>query len=130
MQSIIPFFMFEGKAEEAMNFYISLFPNSGITDIKRYGKNEAGPEGTVMKAKFTLNGTDYMCIDSPAKHAFGFTPSLSLFVNCDDEQAIDNLYRNLSEGGSVMMPLGAYPFAKKFCWVSDRFGVSWQLSLA
>ena len=128
-QKITTFLMFEGKAEEAMTFYMSLFPNSRVVSIKRYGAGEAGPEGSVMHAVFSLNGQEYMCIDSPAKHAFTFTPSISLFVTCSEEAEVDTLFAKLSEGGQVMMPLDKYPFSEKFAWTSDRFGVSWQLSL-
>lgn len=126
---ITTFLMFEGKAEEAMTFYVSLFDNSEITSIIRYGPDEAGPEGTVMRATFSLNGRPFMCIDSPIKHGFSFTPAISLFVTCNNEAEIDRLFEKLSEGGQVLMPLGEYPFSRKYCWVNDRFGVSWQLSL-
>ncbi len=119
--------MFEGKAEEAMTFYVSLFPDGRIDSIRRYGANEAGAEGSVMHAAFTLAGQRLMCIDSPAKHGFSFTPSISLFIDCDGEAEVERLFAALSQGGQVMMPLGAYPFAQRFGWVSDRFGVSWQL---
>ncbi|OBZ18089.1 hypothetical protein A8L34_00415 [Bacillus sp. FJAT-27264] len=128
-QKISTFLMFEGQAEEAMNFYISLFENSEIISIKRYGPNEAGPEGSVVQASFSLNGQVYMCIDSHVKHAFTFTPAISLFVTCDSEEEIDRNFADLSEGGQILMPLGAYPFSQKFGWTADRFGVSWQLSL-
>jgi predicted 3-demethylubiquinone-9 3-methyltransferase (glyoxalase superfamily) len=127
--TVTTFLMFEGKAEEAMNFYMSLFKDARVIDIKRYGPGEGGAEGTVMKATFSLNGRDFICIDSPAKHAFTFTPSISLFVDCDGEAEVDTLFARLSEGGAVMMPLAAYPFSKKFGWVADKFGVSWQLNL-
>jgi len=130
MQSIRTFLMFEGKAEEAINFYTSLFRLSQIIKIDRYGINEAGVEGSVKTAIFTINGQEFMCIDSYVSHGFTFTPAMSLFVTCDSEEEINGLFENLSAGGQVMMPLGAYPFSKKFAWISDRFGVSWQLSLA
>jgi len=130
MQSIRTFLMFEGKAEEAINFYTSLFKLSQIIKIDRYGINEAGVEGSVKTAIFTINGQEFMCIDSYVNHGFTFTPAMSLFVTCDSEEEINGLFENLSAGGQVMMPLGAYPFSKKFAWMSDRFGVSWQLSLA
>lgn len=127
---ISTFLMFEGKkAEEAMNFYVSLFKDASITRIKRYGPGEGGTEGSVMQAAFTLNGQNFMCIDSSMKHAFTFTPAMSIFVNCASEAEIDALNAKLSEGGQVMMPLGEYPFARKFVWLADRYGVSWQLSL-
>lgn len=128
VQKIIPFLMFTGNAEEAMNFYASLFADSAITGITRYKANEPGKEGTVMHAAFTLCGQPFMCIDSAVEHGFSFTPALSLFVTCNAEEEIDRLFTGLSEGGSVLMPLGPYPFSERFGWVNDRFGVSWQLA--
>jgi predicted 3-demethylubiquinone-9 3-methyltransferase (glyoxalase superfamily) len=130
MQKIITFLMFEGQAEEAMNFYISLFKDSAILNITRYGPNESGAEGSVVHATFTLNGQEFMCIDSSVKHQFTFTPAISLYVTCESEAEIDRLYKELSDGGEVLMPLDAYPFSQKFGWVADRFGVTWQLTLA
>ncbi len=79
---ITPFLMFEGKAEEAMSFYVSLFPDSRVVSTNHYGKDGPGQEGTVQLAVFEVAGLRVMCIDSPAKHAFSFTPSVSLFVDC------------------------------------------------
>ena len=129
MQKITTFLMFDGKAEEAMNLYTSLFKPAEILSITRYGPNEAGAEGSVQHATFTLNGQEFMCIDSSAQHAFTFTPSISLYVRCDTEDEIDAAFEKLSQDGQILMPLGQYPFSKKFGWLSDRFGVSWQLSL-
>jgi predicted 3-demethylubiquinone-9 3-methyltransferase (glyoxalase superfamily) len=130
MQKITTFLMFEGKAEEAMNFYTSLFDKSEIISISRYGANEAGAEGTVEHAIFSLNGQEFMCIDSIVKHDFTFTPSISLYVTCDTEDEIDRVFEKLSQDGTVLMPLAAYPFSEKFGWVTDKYGVSWQLNLA
>ena len=129
MQKFVTFLMFEGRAEEAMNLYTSLFKRSEILSITRYGGNEAGTEGTVQHAAFTLNGHEFMCIDSSAQHAFTFTPSISLYVRCDTEEEIDTAFATLSDGGQICMPLDRYPFSEKYGWVSDRFGVSWQLAL-
>ena len=129
MQKIKTFLMFDGKAEEAMDYYISLFEQSEITSISRYGPNEDGKDGTVRKATFSLKGQEFMCIDSIVKHEFTFTPSISLFVTCDTEDEIIHLFDKLSQGGGVLMPLAVYPFSKKFCWVVDKFGVSWQFNL-
>jgi predicted 3-demethylubiquinone-9 3-methyltransferase (glyoxalase superfamily) len=128
-QKIKTFLMFEGKAEEAMNFYVSLFSDAAITSISRYGVGEAGPEGSVMQATFAVNGQTFMCIDSPVKHGFTFTPAMSLFVDCGSENEIDQLFSKLSAGGQVLMPLDKYPFSPRFGWLSDRFGVSWQLNM-
>jgi predicted 3-demethylubiquinone-9 3-methyltransferase (glyoxalase superfamily) len=129
MMKVTPFLMFEGNAEEAMNYYTSLIEGSKINSIVRYGANESGTEGSVMQATFTLKDQEFMCIDSNVKHQFTFTPSFSIFLTCDSEEEIDKLYSSLTDGGQVMMPLGDYFFSKKFGWVSDKFGVSWQLTL-
>jgi predicted 3-demethylubiquinone-9 3-methyltransferase (glyoxalase superfamily) len=127
--SITTFLMFEGKAEEAMNFYVSLFRNSRVIDITRYGPEGPGAEGSVLHATFSLNGQTFRCIDSPVKHGFSFTPSISLFAECGSESEIDALYAKLSQGGQVLMPLDAYPFSPRYAWLNDRFGVSWQIGL-
>ena len=130
MEKVTPFLMFqEGKAEEAMNFYTSLIEDSAISNLIRYGPNEGGDEGTVMQATFTLKGQEFMCIDSIIKHEFSFTPSFSLYVTCSTEEEIDSLYQKLNEGGQALMPIGDYGFSKKFGWLNDRYGVSWQLNL-
>jgi predicted 3-demethylubiquinone-9 3-methyltransferase (glyoxalase superfamily) len=130
MQKFTPFLMFEGKAEAAINFYISLFSNSEIVRITRYGPDQPGDEGTVMHALFTLGGQEFMCIDSNISHEFTFTPSMSIYVQCESDDEIDRLFAALSESGNVMMPLDSYPFSARYAWISDRFGVSWQLNLA
>jgi predicted 3-demethylubiquinone-9 3-methyltransferase (glyoxalase superfamily) len=130
VQKITPFLLFSGQAEEAMAFYLSLFDRSEVLDIQRYGPNEAGAEESVMHATFSLSGQQFACIDSYVQHAFTFTPAISLSVTCDSEDEIDRLFARLSEGGQVFMPLDAYPFSEKFAWIADRYGVSWQLTLA
>jgi len=130
MQQVTTFLMFTGQAEAALTLYTSVFANSRILSLTRYGAGEDGAEGTVKHATFSLNGQEFMAIDSSPVHAFTFTPSISLFVTCADEAEIDRVYAALAEGGGVMMPLGECPFARKFAWIADRFGVSWQLSLA
>lgn len=121
--------MFTGQAEEAMRFYVSLFNDSSINSLEKYGPNEMGAEGSVKRATFTLASHELSCIDSPVKHAFTFTPSVSLFVQCNDETEIDRVFAALSEGGFVLMPLMNHGFSSKFAWLNDRFGVSWQLNL-
>ncbi|MGU3369341.1 VOC family protein [Bacillus mycoides] len=128
-QKITTFLMFEGKAEEAMNFYTSLFNQSEIVSISRYDENGPGKEGTVIHATFTLNGHEFMCIDSYVKHDFTFTPAMSLYVTCDTEEEIETVFNKLAQDGAILMPLGAYPFSKKFGWLNDKYGVSWQLTL-
>lgn len=134
MKDILTFLMFSGEnhghAKAAIDFYVSLFPRSGIERLELYGAGEGQPEGTVRTAWFTLNGRRYMAIDSDGPHAFNFTPSMSLFVECETEEEIDRLHKALSEGGQELMPLGDYGFSRRFCWVNDRYGVSWQINLA
>lgn len=127
--TIRPFLMFEGKAEEAMTLYVSLFPGSRIDSMSKYGPGEAGAEGTVQLASFTLAGQTVMCIDSPAKHAFTFTPSFSFFVDLPSLEDLEKIAAILGKDGAVMMPLDNYGFSQRFTWLSDRFGVSWQLNL-
>jgi predicted 3-demethylubiquinone-9 3-methyltransferase (glyoxalase superfamily) len=119
--------MFAGRAEEAIAFYTGLFDDSGVEFIERYGPGYPGPEGQVVHARFRLNGQLLMAMDSHIEQPFTFTPSTSFFVTCASASEVDRLYAALSEGGSVMMELGAYPFATRYTWVQDRFGVPWQL---
>jgi predicted 3-demethylubiquinone-9 3-methyltransferase (glyoxalase superfamily) len=128
MQKVTTFLMFDGKAEEAMNLYTSLFQDSAILSISRYEAKEAGTEGTVRHATFSLNGQTFMAIDSSVQHAFSFTPAMSLYVTCESEEEIDRLFEELSKEGEIMMPSDSYPFSEKFAWINDRYGVSWQLS--
>ncbi|GAA3658768.1 VOC family protein [Nonomuraea antimicrobica] len=129
-QKITTFLMFQnGDAEEAMNFYVSLFDDAEVVAVERYGPGEQGAQGSVKHATFRLAGQEYMCIDSAVRHEFGFTPSMSLYVGCDSEQELQRLYDALGEGGQALMPLDSYGFSTRFGWVNDRFGVSWQLNL-
>lgn len=130
---ISTFLMFSGerlgKAEEAINFYVSQFPQSRVDEIKRWGPNMPGPEGGVMHATFTLDGRQFMASESSIPHPFNFTPSISLFVDCTSEEEVVRLFDSFAHGGHVLMPLSNYGFSRRFGWVNDRFGVSWQLNL-
>jgi predicted 3-demethylubiquinone-9 3-methyltransferase (glyoxalase superfamily) len=128
-RSVATFLMFEGVAEQAMELYVSMFSGSEIKRIERYGPGEPGAEGTVKRADFVVGGHQLMCIDSPGKHNFTFTPSISIFVDCQNEAEQEAAFKQLSEGGGVLMPLDNYGFSTKFGWLNDRFGVSWQLNL-
>ncbi|MEQ8790939.1 MAG: VOC family protein [Pirellulaceae bacterium] len=121
--------MFDGVAEEAIDFYVSLFPNSHVRQIDRYGPGEAGAEGSVRRANFSLGGQNFLAIDSPMKHEFTFTPAMSIFVDCENAEELDEAYAQLATNGSVLMPLDCYGFSTRFGWVQDRYGVSWQLNL-
>lgn len=122
--------MFEGAAEEAMNFYVSLFEDSAINRIERYAAGEPGGEGTVKRGSFTLAGQPFICIDSPVKHDFTFTPACSIFVECESEPELDGAFERLADGGEVLMPVDNYGFSTRFGWVQDRYGVSWQLNFS
>lgn len=122
--------MFTGQAEEAMTFYVTLFPGSKISSLTKYGPAGPGTPGSVLRADFEIAGHPIVCIDSPPVHAFTFTPSMSLFVDCESHAEIDSAFTKLADGGKVLMPLDNYGFSEKFGWVQDRFGVSWQLNLA
>lgn len=132
MQKITPFFWFNDNAEEAVNFYTSIFKNSKIGAIARYGAEGAEiggrKEGSVMTVEFELEGQQFTALNGGPM--FGFSPAVSFFVSCDTEEEIDTLWKKLSDGGMVMMEFQAYPFSKKYGWLNDKFGVSWQLNLA
>jgi len=134
MQKTITFLMFVGeqcgKAEEAIKLYTSLFKGSEIKNIDYFKADEpGGKEGYVKHATFTLAGTEYMAIDGEGEHHFSFTPSISIYVDCENEMEMDKLFKTLSDQGGVMMPPDNYGFSKKFAWLSDKYGVSWQLNL-
>lgn len=120
--------MFQGNASAAMELYGSVFPEFRVHRIERYGAGEPGPEGTVKRADATLGDHALIFIDSPVKHAFSFTPAVSLFVEFNTRDELESAFATLSSGGHVFMPLGDYGFSKRFGWCADRFGVSWQLN--
>ena len=95
----------------------------------RGGQGDIGPEGTVKVATFRLAGSEFSCDDSPVVHAWGFTPAVSLWIDCDDNSELERLFDRLSDGGQVFMPLDDYGFSTRFGWVGDRHGVTWQLNL-
>lgn len=120
-KKITPFLMFvgkqHGKAEEAITFYSSQLEGSRIERVERYGPGQGEPEGTVMHARFSLGGQEFMAMDSNREHDFTFTPAISFAINCDTQKEIDELWDTLSEGGEKQ-PCG---------WVQDKYGVSWQI---
>jgi predicted 3-demethylubiquinone-9 3-methyltransferase (glyoxalase superfamily) len=128
MQKITPFLWFDNQAEEAVKFYTSLFESSKIGNVRRYGDAGPGPKGQVMTMTFQLAGLDFMALNGGP--VFSFTPAVSFFVACRTEQEVDALWKGLSDGGKMLMQLQKYPFSEKFGWISDRYGLSWQLTLA
>ena len=129
-KEINPFLMFPSGAEAAMRFYLSLFPGSRIESLSHYDAQGPGVAGSVKQATLLLLGRRFEFFDSPVRHAFTFTPAISFAVACESAEEIDRLFEGLSEGGQVLMALDAYPFATRFGWLNDSFGVSWQLRLA
>lgn len=130
MTTARPFLMFQrGHAQPALDLYFSIFPDSRMVHVELWAGGE-GPVGTIKTAVFTICGREFMCSDSPIEHAFDFTPSTSIFLDFDSAAELERVFDLLSEGGEVLMPLDDYGFSQRFGWVNDRFGVSWQLSLA
>ncbi len=115
MQKITPFLWFDDKAEEAMNFYVSLFKNSKVINVSRYGEGAPTPSGTVITATFQLEGQEFVALNGGP--LFKFTEAISLFVNCETQEEVDLLWEKLSAGGE-----------KSQCgWLKDKYGLSWQI---
>jgi predicted 3-demethylubiquinone-9 3-methyltransferase (glyoxalase superfamily) len=115
MQKITPFLWFDGQAEEAMNFYVSIFKNSKVVSVARYGDAGPGPKGSVMTAAFQLEGQDFVALNGGPQ--FKFTPAISFVVNCETQQEVNDLWEKLSASGR-----------KDRCgWLQDKYGVSWQI---
>jgi len=115
MQKITPFLWFNDNAEEAMKFYTSIFKNSKMGNIVRYGEGGPGPKGTLMSGTFQLEGQEFMALNGGPM--FTFSPAISLFVNCKTQEEVDELWEKLSEGGE-----------KQQCgWLKDKYGLSWQI---
>jgi len=115
MQKITPFLWFNNNAEEAVNFYVSIFKNSGVVNISRYGDAGPGPKGTVMAITFQLEGQQFMALNG-GPH-FQFTPAISLFVSCGTQEEVDQLWNKLSAGGQT----------QQCGWLQDKYGLSWQI---
>lgn len=128
--AITPFLMFQGDGSAALDFYLSTFPDSRLDQIERYGSGEPGPEGRIKRARFTVGGQSVLCIDSVVTHAFTFTPSFSFWIECASQDEVRRFAETLKQGGRELMPVGDYGFSTLFAWVSDRFGVSWQINFA
>jgi predicted 3-demethylubiquinone-9 3-methyltransferase (glyoxalase superfamily) len=115
MQKITPFLWFNNQAEEAMLFYTSIFKNSRVGSVTRYGDAGPGPKGSVMTASFELEGLEFTALNGGPE--FKFTEAISFFVNCKSQEEVDELWEKLSEGGEEG-PCG---------WLKDKFGLSWQI---
>jgi predicted 3-demethylubiquinone-9 3-methyltransferase (glyoxalase superfamily) len=129
-QGLRTFLTFQaGVATAALDLYRDVFDDFELIEIDRYGPGDSAPEGTVKVARFCLAGSNFSCADSPVDHQWGFTPAVSLWIDCDDDNELQRLFDRLSEGGQVFMPLDDYGFSTRFGWVGDPFGVTWQLNL-
>ncbi|WP_428150618.1 VOC family protein [Brevundimonas sp.] len=124
MTTAHPFFMFQGQCGEALDFYVATLPETRV--LSRNDK----PDGTVAMARLSIAGLEIMANDSPPVHDFTFTPSISTFLGVDDPDQVDALATALSVDAKVLMPANNYGFSRRFAWVQDRFGVSWQINAA
>jgi predicted 3-demethylubiquinone-9 3-methyltransferase (glyoxalase superfamily) len=115
MQKITTFLTFKNQAEDALKFYTSVFKNAKIGDVRRYGNTGPGPAGSFMTGTFEIEGQQFMVLNAGAD--FGFSPGISLFVDCKTQEEVDDLWEKLSDGGSV----------QQCGWLQDKFGVSWQI---
>ena len=115
MQKITPFLWFDGKAEEAMNFYTSIFKHAKVGDVTRYGDAGPGPKGSVMSATFELEGQEFIALNGGPM--FSFTPAISFFVKCETQGEVDELWAKLSAGGRT----------NQCGWLQDKYGLSWQI---
>ncbi|HEY2645362.1 MAG TPA: VOC family protein [Candidatus Acidoferrales bacterium] len=115
MQKITPFLWFDGRAEEAANFYVSIFKNSKIGTVNRYGEHGPGPKGTVMITTFQIEGQDFIALNGGPQ--FKFSPAISFVVNCETQEEVNHFWEKLSVGGEV----------RQCGWLQDKFGISWQI---
>jgi predicted 3-demethylubiquinone-9 3-methyltransferase (glyoxalase superfamily) len=115
VQKITPFLWFDSQAEEAAEFYVSIFKNSKIDSVRRYGEGSPAPAGTVMSVEFQLEGQDFIALNGGPM--FTFTPAISFFVNCETQAEVDDLWEKLSAGGEK----------SRCAWLKDKYGVSWQI---
>ncbi len=127
MQKIVPFLWFNTQAEEAVNFYTSIFKDSKTTATARYGDTHPERSGGVMTVNFTLENQAFIALNGGPE--FAFTPAISFFVTLETEAEVTALWEKLVEGGTVLMPFQRYDWSEKYGWLDDRYGVSWQIGL-
>jgi len=126
---VITHIMFQGDAQKAIDLYLSIFKDFTVGNVERYGEGEQVAAGAFKMAEVSFAGHDFVIFNSPPVHDFSFTPAMSIFVNFDTADELETAFSKLSETGQVMMPLGNYGFSKRYGWVADHFGLSWQLNL-
>lgn len=129
MKSITPFLMFEGRAEEAIMFYQSVFDDVEVVFLNRFGPESKDWEGKIMQGLIRIGDQNIMVSDSSVSHDFSFTPSTSLFIECESMDEQIRYYEKIKSKGAILMPIDDYGFSKQFAWVSDPFGFTWQLNL-
>lgn len=122
--TVKPFLMFEGTAAEAAEVYAGLFEDASFQVVDNY------PDGAPMLLSVTLAGQEVMLLDSQFPDDFAMSPTFSMSVRVDSTEEVDRLYAALADGGRVLMPLDSYPFNERYFWLTDRFGLSWQVGLA
>ena len=120
--------MFDGNAAEAIALYLNAFPDAVLLEKSDYGADANSMSGKVRFATLAIYGNNIRVIDSPVVHGFAFTPALSLYVELTDEAALFHAYETLAERGTVLLAIDTYPHSPNYGWITDRFGVSWQLS--
>lgn len=128
VQRITPCLWFADEAEEAARFYASVFRGSLVTDVVRRDSPEHRGHDNVISASFRVGGYEFVALNGAP--VFSFTPAISFFVNCDTREEVDEVWKRLSTGGTVLMELGTYPFNEWYGWIQDKYGVSWQVWLA
>ncbi|MBZ5667683.1 MAG: VOC family protein [Acidobacteriia bacterium] len=116
MQKITPFLWFDGKAEEAANFYVSIFKNSKILNIARFGEAGPGPKGSTMVVSFQIEGQKFSALNGGPQYTF--SPAISFLVDCETQAEVDELWTKLTAAGGKEVQCG---------WLTDKFGVSWQI---
>jgi predicted 3-demethylubiquinone-9 3-methyltransferase (glyoxalase superfamily) len=140
-QSLSIYLTFHGNAEEAMNFYISVFENAEVVHVIRARSEDAGwTEGTLQYGIFKIASQQVVCMNAPPPGSrgndiapwpeFEFNPAMTIYVERDSEEGFDKLYEALSEGGDKYLPAQSYGFSPKFAWVNDRYGISWRINLS
>ncbi|HEY8998840.1 MAG TPA: VOC family protein [Candidatus Saccharimonadales bacterium] len=117
MQKIIPFLWFEDKAEEAMEFYLSIFKDAKRGETTRYADDVPGPKGKIMSADFTLCGQEFIVLNGGPVEGFTFSPAISFLINCETQREVDDLWKKLSDGGEE----------GQCGWLTDKFGITWQI---
>lgn len=129
MKSMNPFLTFEGRAEEALNYYAETFKDAEILLLQKYDDGTPELEGKVLQGAIRIHDQLVRVMDSQVPNEFNFTPSMSFFIECETSQEMALYYRKLKNRGAIHMPLDDYGFSREFAWIQDQFGVTWQLNL-